>query len=272
MFGLSKEQRDELNEKFKKREKKLREQELSKEDKFRAVLSDRFDVTDDRAVKLAIGIEELGDDWEKAAEANHQELESAYGVDFESLKAILRNYEKTGRMDQLTGSNGDSDDLSHGFESYEGLIQEIESRGCEPSELTVVADPEGEIKRLVQELNEADISPDKVAVGRQSDIRDAKGEKETLRREISDEKGISPDELESLSLPSLRSLAGSDSPDSDLSPAPKSKYKKDGTVPRGREEEAAKLQEQKEFLEGRSGVLAEKRLEHIEEELNELKS
>lgn len=135
-----------------------------------------------------------------------------------------------------------------------------------------MADPEGEIKRLVQELNEADVDPSDVVVGRKTDVQDAKSEKESLRQSISDAKGISPDELENLSLPALRRLNDSDGGRSNPTPAPKSKSAKMGDIPRGKEKKAAELREQKEFLEGRSGVLAEKRLKHIEQELEELKA
>lgn len=112
-----------------------------------------------------------------------------------------------------------------------------------------------------------------MSVGRKDDLRDAKAEKETLRRSIAETKGISSDSLASLSLPELRRLSDDTNGGGDPKPDPKSgDVQPDETVSRSDRSEYEQLKETREFLESKTGKLAEARLETVNERIREIES
>lgn len=203
--------------------------------------------------------------WSGAIDNAKDELERVYGVTFDDLRADVRRARRTGEIPEGTGMDLSKGD---GYDNYDGLIREIKEADAPADELLVIHDPSGGFRDLVGSLNTAEVSPDEVAVGRESDLKDIGVEKRSLIDSLSESKGIDPDSLSNLSLPDLRSLTDSDR----SGPDPKSgDPDPDRSVPRGKRDELAKLQDQKDFLERKNGALAESRLSQINDRIRELR-
>lgn len=280
--GLSTEQKQQLREKFRKRKEQLEEEAITRKDKYQAVLSGHYGVDDpDYAAKLAAGIEGIEEfgDGDRPTDSLRNELNSAFGVDMDSLNAVVRSWEKRGKDFDIDKSNTNlsqsaPEELSGDFESWDELKQAIKSHDNDPEDLLLVPDSQGHFSQLIQDLNQADkeLGPENVAVGRKEDIGAAKKAREDLVESVSQQKGIRKDEIEDMSLAALSRLSDDSDGKSNPSPAPRSgDPNPDDTIPRGKGSEYEKLQEQKEFYERKSGILAEKELERVEERLAELK-
>lgn len=228
----------------------------------------------EKAALVAKGVHKIeSSDGSLSRDGQVRTLKEKYGIEYDEVARGAKALRATGETGSAGTAESDPAELAHGFESVQGLVQEIDSHDADADELLLVHDPEGNVKDLLNEIADTDdTTPGDVAVGRRDDITDAKDEKETLRRSISDAKGIEADSLSSLSLPELRRLMDSGDGGSGPSPAPRSgDPDPDETIPRGKQDKAADLEEQIEFLERKNGVLAEKMLEQKRSELESLK-
>lgn len=273
-YTLSDERRQELKE----NEEEAKEADTHITEEYAAVLADKFGVTDERATKLAYGIELANRNKDGLSSDNVEaELETVYGVSKEALDLTRRNYKETGRMEQVL--EADNEDLAEGvptlstdFEGLEELVDQLEGH---PSEYTLVHDPENQFAQLVRDLNQADkeLGPEDVAVTRKEDAQAARETREAHIEALVSDKDIDREEVENLSLPALERLSGdSGGSKGQGSPAPRSgDIQKDDTVPRGKQDKLADLREQEEFYERKSGPLAEKGLEAVRQEIEELK-
>lgn len=200
--------------------------------------------------------------------AQAEVLRNKFGIDYDDIERGAKSLRITGETDSAGAESTSSDELG----SNDKVVEKINAHEADPEDLLVVEDKGGWFESLLEEMKEKGVEAEDLAIGRRDDIADAKSEKESLRRSISDAKGISSDSLTNLSLPELRRLTDSGEGGSDPTPDPKSKSPKKGnSVPRGKEDKYSDLMEQKEFYERKSGILAEKELERVESELNSLK-
>lgn len=281
---FSKEDFEELHEKLHDRFVEVKANIPSEEDEYAAVLADHYGILDRKAAELAFDIDLSGrgeqtDGKEALAKACREKLSAVFDVDKEELDTVRQHYEDEDQLEDIIHVDNEdladspSDNLTRGFGGIEELAESMREHEAAADEMLLVHDPDGEVSDLLNEIEETDLEFGDVCVGRRRDIKTAKETRESLIEGISQDKGIDREEIEHLTLASLRRLStDSNGSNGQGSPAPRSgDVKKDETVPRGKGDKLADLREREEFYEGRSGPLAEKGLKAVRQEIEDLK-